>query len=456
MSALSERLRGSVFRTLRPLMPVAVVACLGLPWSGPAWADDSAALANRQFVQAMQLIRKANATYDPTEEAKLLADAERLLDDITTRFAETELAVQLMTNQFVGDFDFFDFRNRIRSLVCNDQKSSRCFLFRIGALLPPVETPITAARWDWLSLAVGHHLFGDPGRAKEIIAPFLSAVRRGVANEAADRDLFVGRALALTGQTSMALDLTRKLSDCATRVYNLADISEVAQWNKDTSLAATLAEEARSFAAAHTCTSEQGLVARTLADTGREADARALFHAVVDPLIPPGKEAKADCCVPELALAGADLADPQLALKILRVVQEENPWTVPATLGRLARRGESGLVLAYADQVQDVDNRGEAYAELIEAFLKRGDRATADDLMKKVIKLSTDDGARRPSLIAQRARAEKALFGDDRWRTTFQQAITAAEHSSTFVRRDIGGPLVAVLVKIETGLPLLD
>ena len=303
---------------------------------------------------------------------------------------------------------------------------------------------------------MGYHLFGDPARAKEIIAPFLSAVRRGVANDTAERDLFVGRALALTSQEALALDLTRKLPDCATRIYNLADIAEVALWHRDRDQAATLAEEARTYAVGKGCAAELGLVARTLAEIGRDADARALFHEAVDPLVPGGKEPKADCCAPELAVAAADLADPQLALKLLRVVQEENPWTIAAVLGRLARRGESGLVLAYADQVQDVDNRGEAYAELIEAFLKRDDRVTAEDLMKRLVKLCGDDGARRPGLMAQRARAEKALYGDERWRATFQQALTAAEHSSSFVRRDIGGPLTAVLVKIETGLPLLD
>jgi hypothetical protein len=443
----------------RPWLTLTLLFLIGWPcgWSGAALADDATSQANRQFIQAMQLIRQANSTYDPTEESRLLGEADRLLQDIITRYPDTDLAVQLVTNQFVGDFDFFEFRNRVKSMVCNDQLSSKCFLFRIGTLLPPVETPITTARWDWLSLAVGYHLFGDPGRAKEIIAPFLSAVRHGVATEGGDRDLFVGRALALTDQSPLALDLTRKIPDCSTRLYNLADVAEVALWHKDRDQATALALEARDYAAAQGCNAELGLVVRTLFDAGQEAEAKALFTSTVEQQFGHGKdEAKADCCSPELAVAAGDLGDVTLALTLLRTVQEENPWTIAAVLGKLVRRGETTSVLAYADQVQDADNRGETYAELIAAFLERNDRATAEDLMKRLDKLAGDDGNRRPALIAHYARAEKLMYADDRWRGTFQQAITAAEHASSFVRRDIGGPLVAVLVKIETGLPLLD
>jgi hypothetical protein len=461
MSACFDVFRPGAARTAganRSWLALVLLFLIGWPcgWSGVALADDAASQANRQFIQAMQLIRQANATYDPNEESRLLDEADRLLQDIITRYPDTDLAVQLVTNQFVGDFDFFEFRNRVKSMVCNDQLSSKCFLFRISSLLPPVETPITTARWDWLSLAVAYHLLGDPGRAKEIIAPFLSAVRHGVATEGGDRDLFVGRALALTDQSPLALDLTRKIPDCSTRLYNLADVADVALWHKDRDQAAALALEAQDYAAAQGCGAELGLVARTLFDAGRETEARALFATTVEQQFGQGKEVKSGCCAPELAVAAGDMGSPDLALTLLRTVQEENPWTIATVLGKLARRGETATVLAYADQVQDADNRGETYAELIGAFLERNDRATAEDLMKRLDKLAGDDGNRRPALIAHHARAEKLLYPDDRWRGTFQQAIAAAEHASSFVRRDIGGPLIAVLVKIETGLPLLD
>ena len=77
-------------------------------------------------------------------------------------------------------------------------------------------------------------------------------------------------------------------------------------------------------------------------------------------------------------------------------------------------------------------------------------------LMDKLVKLAAEDGPRRPALIAERARAEKALYRDERWRPSFQQAITAAENASSMTRRDIGGSLVSILIRIETGLPMLD
>ncbi|MEI8394933.1 MAG: tetratricopeptide repeat protein [Rhodospirillaceae bacterium] len=445
-----------MLRSFKGMFPALLALFLLFGWSDGVRADDLASQANRQFIQAMQTIKKANAIYDSAEEGRLLAEADRLLADIITRFPDTDLAVQLVTNQFVGDFDFFEFRNRVKALVCTDQLSSKCFLFRIGNLLPPVETPIAAARWDWLSLAVAYHRFGDPGRAREIIAPFLSAVRRGIASESGDRDLFVGRALALTDQAGLALDLTRKISDCATRIYNLADIARISGWKGERDQAVALAEEARSHAEARNCITETGLVARSLFEAGREDEARTVFQAVLERQYPGGKENKPDCCTPELAVAAAQMAEPALALKLLRLVQDENPWTIPVVLGIVARRGEVAAASAYADQVQDVENRGECYAELIEVMLKREDRPGAEDMMKRLVKLSSEDGEHRPALIAQRARAEKALNGGDDWRATFARAITAAEHASSFVRRDIGGPLVAVLIKIETGFPLLD
>ena len=412
--------------------------------------------ANRLFVQAMQLIRQADNTYDIAEESRLLKEADKLFNEIVVKYPDSALAVQLVTNQFVGDFDFYEFRSRIRALVCNEALTSLCFLHRVGEMLPPVETPITAARWDWLSLAVAYNTVGDTARAKEIIAPFVSAVRRGAAADGAGQDLFVARALALMGQTQLALDITRQIPECSTRIYNLADIAKAAAWRGDAATTVQLAEEAKAYATARGCSWELGLVAQALLRAGKESAARTLFLNTVETQFSKFRETKGDCCPPELAVAAAELGDTNLALGLLRTVQDENPWTIPAVLGRLARRTDASVALAYAEQVQDIDIRGESFAELVEAALRRGDPTSATELMKRLNALVDESNGRRPGLLAQKAKAEKVMYGDDRWRKSFQASINSAERASNFVRRDIGAPLLAALVRIETGLPMLD
>ncbi|HYD63895.1 MAG TPA: hypothetical protein VED21_00365, partial [Azospirillum sp.] len=251
-------------------MPVGVVAigAGAAVLAAPAAQAQDTGPANRMFVQAMQIIRQADNTLDTAEEARLLKEADKLLADIIAKYPDSALAVQLVTNQFVGDFDFYEFRGRIKALVCNEPLGSLCFLHRVGELLPPVETPITAARWDWLSLAVAYQQLGDPGRAKEIVSPFVSAVRRGKAADSAGQDLFVARALALMGQAPLALDITRQIADCGTRIYNLGDIGKAAAWRGDAALAGALAEEAKQYAAAHGCSWELGIVVQALLRAG--------------------------------------------------------------------------------------------------------------------------------------------------------------------------------------------
>lgn len=443
---------GLVHRLLAAVLFLMVAA----PMAVASAAAQDPGPANRLFVQAMQLVRQADQTYDTAEEARFLKEADKLLNEIVVKYPDSSLAVQLVTNQFVGDFDFYEFRSRIRALVCNEPLTSLCFLHRIGELLPPVETPITASRWDWLSLAVAYQQIGDSARAKEILAPFVSTVRRGAVAEASSQDLFVARALALMGQTQLALDITRQIADCSTRIYNLADIAKAAAWRGDMALAAALADEAKNYAASRNCSWELGLVAQALLRAGKEAQARTLFLNTVETQFSRFKESQGDCCPPELAVAAADLGDSGLAMGLLRTVQDENPWTIPAVLGRLARRGEAKTAIAYLDEIQDLDTRGEALAELIESTFKKGDPATANELMKRLNKLVDDAAGKRPGLLAQRARSEKIFFNDDRWRRSFQLALNASEKASNFVRRDIGAPLLAALVRIETGLPMLD
>jgi hypothetical protein len=305
---------------------------------------------------------------------------------------------------------------------------------------------------------VAHHLNGATDRAREIIAPFVSALRRGAAassSDAQEQDLFVARALALTGQTDVALQITRSISDCSTRIYNLTDLAEISSWHGEKDLAAALTTEAQKYSQANNCSWEFGLVVQALLRVGREAEARTLFLNTVEQQFSRFRETKQECCPAELAVAAADLGEVNLALGLLRTVHEDSPWTVPAVLGRLQTRGEVALTSAYLEQVQEVDSQAEILAEFIAAAVRRGDPAAVQQWMKRLNQIADVPANRKPTVLAQRAKAEKLVFGDDRWRATMAQAI-AADRSSAFVRRDIGVPLLAALVRIESGLPMLD
>jgi hypothetical protein len=458
MSVDGARFRGgeaAIFLAL--LLPVLIFLAAG-GMAVRASAQESASSANRQFVQAMQMIQQANATFDSGEEARLLRDADRLLNEIVQRYPDSAIAVQLITNQFIGDFDVFEFRNRVRALICNDAQATACFLYRIENLLPPVEYPVSTPRWDWLSLAVAYHLNGSADRTREIIAPFVSALRRGVAasSDAQEQDFFVARALALTGQTDVALQITRGIADCSTRIYNLTDIAEIATWRGEKDLAAALTTEAQKYSQANNCSWELGLVVQSLLRVGREAEARTLFLNTVEQQFSRFRETKQECCPAELAVAAADLGEINLALGLLRTVHEDSPWTVPAVLGRLQVRGEVSLTSAYLEQVQEVDAQAEILSEFVAAALRRGDPAAAQQWMKRLNQITDTPANRKPGVLAQRAKAEKLIFNDERWRATMAQAIAAADRSSAFVRRDIGVPLLAALVRIESGFPMLD
>lgn len=438
---------------------LAVLGLMAAVWLAPAagaqglTAADANAQANRQFVTAMKSVRAADQTYDPAEQKRLLLEADKLLTDIVTRLPESTLAVQLVTNQFIGDFDYAEFKSRLRSLVCAEPNSSACLLQRIEALIAPVEYPVSAPRWDWLSLAIANYHFGDKDRVKPIVAPFVQAVQTGGITSEISPDLFVGRTLALTGDVDLALRITRGFTDCSTRIYNLSDIVEALVWQGNVQQAAGIAEEATDFARKQGCAWELGLVAQSLLRVGLEARARTLFLNTVEEQFSRFKDRRGNCCPPELAVAAGDLGDANLALGLLRTVQEESPWTIPQVLGRLEARGERALTLTYADQLQDVDLKAETYVELIGGALSSKDRAHAELVSARLDKVVSDK--RTPLVLAQRARADKLLYDDQRWRGVFQTALGEAERGIG-QRRDLAVPLLAALVEIETGHPMLE
>ncbi|NDE90472.1 MAG: hypothetical protein EB059_04945, partial [Alphaproteobacteria bacterium] len=265
----------------------------------PVLADDPNQQANRTFTEAMQLIRRAGATYDTREAVRLLRGADKSLKKIVNDYPESTIAVQLITNQFIGDFDIMDFRSRIRSLSCErgsyvedflaehgiatatGPATDACFLYRIEIMLPPLEHPIAAAHWDWLSLGVAYQLLGQPDRARDIILPFLNALMtKSKINDNQEALMFLARAMMLIGEKDQALKITQRISDCSSKLYNLMDMVKQALWNNTPIIARQYADQARDYVDDNQCAWQKSIVAQALKMTEREQDAKKLYDAI--------------------------------------------------------------------------------------------------------------------------------------------------------------------------------
>lgn len=444
----------------------------------PARAEDANQAANRTFIEAIGMIRRASATYDTREAVRLYRSADRLLKKVIADYPESTLAVQISTNQFVGDFDPLEFRARIRSLSCERGSyvedflseygiasttgplTEACFLYRLEALLAPVEQPISAARWDWLSLAASYHLHGQADRARDIILPFLAALSKKISpNEAQDSLLFLSRALALTGEGEQAQKISQRISDCAARLNNMADMMRIALWAGRNNDARLQADELQQFARDNQCNWQMGLAAQALYLTGREEEAKKIYTDLfAEQFTNVKEEDRRENTPPELAIAAATLGEPEQALAILQVVMEANPWLVDPVMTALGARGLFDAAQNFSDGLKEPDMKAEAYAVLIDAAMRKDDKKRAGGMMAKLAALKVGSGQpeAHSAILAMRARAEKAIYKDDRWRSTLQAAINIADTVEESAKRNVALPLIATLAYIRTGTPVLD
>ena len=452
--------------------------CLNVVLVSPVLADEPNLQANRTFTEAMQLIRKAGATYDTREAVRLLRGADKSLKKIVTDYPESTIAVQLITNQFIGDFDILDFRNRIRSLSCErgsyvedflgehgiatttGPTTEACFLYRIETLLPVLEHPIQAARWDWLSLGVVYHLLGQPDRARDIILPFLNALMtKNKVSDSQESLMFLARAMMLINEKDQAQKIAQRISDCSAKLYNLMDMTKQAIWNANVVEARQYADQARDYVEDNQCSWQKSIVAQAMKMTEREADGKKLYDSIEGEQFANVKtENRDESTPPELAVAAAAMGEPEIALNILRVVMEQNPWTISAAVEELGKRGEYDVTEAFINDLKDLDQRAEALATLVNTAVKRRDNKRAAAIMAKLngLRASPSLPDQQALILAMRARAEKDLYKDERWRDTMQTALNTADLVDENKRSQVALPLIATLAYIKTGNPLLD
>ncbi len=444
----------------------------------PAFADEPNLQANRTFTEAMQLIRKAGATYETREAVRLLRGADKSLKKIVNDYPESTIAVQLITNQFIGDFDILDFRNRIRSLSCErgsyvedflgehgiatttGPTTEACFLYRIETLLPAQEHPIATARWDWLSLGVAYHLLGQPDRARDIILPFLNALMtKNKVSDSQESLMFLARAMMLINEKDQAQKISQRISDCSAKLYNLMDMTKQAVWNANAVEARQYADQARDYVEDNQCSWQKSIVAQAMKMTEREAEGKKLYDSIEGEQFNNVKtENRDESAPPELAVAAAAMGEPETALNILRVVMEQNPWTISAVVEQLGKRGEYDVTEAFINDLKELDQKAEALATLVNTAVKRRDSKRATAIIAKLngLRASPSLPDQQALILAMRARAEKDLYKDDRWRDTMQTALNTADLVDENKRSQVALPLIATLAYIKTGNPLLD
>lgn len=448
------------------LFRLLILFCLNVLLVTPAFADDPNQQANRTFTEAMQLIRRAGATYDTREAVRLLRGADKSLKKIINDYPESTIAVQLITNQFIGDFDILDFRARIRSLSCErgnyvedflaehgiatatGPSTDACFLYRIETLLPALEHPIVNARWDWLSLGVSYHILGQPDRARDIILPFLNALMtKNKVNDNQESLMFLARAMMLIGEKDQAFKISQRISDCSSKLYNLMDMTKQAVWNNNMPGARQYADQARDYVEDNQCSWQKSIVAQALRMTEREAEGKKIYDAIESEQFTNVKtENRDESTPPELAVAAAAMGEPETALNMLRVVMEQNPWTISAAIEELGKRGEFDVTENFINDLKGIDQKAEAYATLVETAVRRNDIKRATSLINKLggLRASPSQPDQQALILAMRARAEKDLYKDERWRDTMQTALNTADLVDESKRSQVALPYVAL------------
>jgi hypothetical protein len=442
-------------------------------WANPVCAADADADANKLFVEAVHLVQKADNTYDTKESVRLLRGADQLLKKIETNYPQSAIAVQLSTHQLIGDFDISEFEARIRSLSCargsyvedflseygiasgTGPLTEACFLYRMENLLIPPEQPIVQARSDWLAVAVGYNLTGQQERARGIVLPYLALLRKtGGGTVPPDSYVVLAKALALTGADTQAQTVADHITDCSGQLSYIMTTLNVSLYMGKDDIAKAVADQLRNYADNNQCEWQQGLVVQGYVLTNRQDDAKQLY----DRLAARRTEDVNQGPPPELAIAASMIDDPQAALTLARGAVDREPTIAPEVVNNLARRGDTQSPHDFVNEIRDPVKRAAALSALIVGASVKGDAKLPDSYMTELQNLRNDApvSADQALVLGHLARAQKAAFKDDRWRTTFQLALNAAERADEAARPSLVTGLAAILTSIKTGRSLLD
>lgn len=426
------------------------------------------------FVEAVQLVRKADNTYDSRESVRLLRNANQLLKKIVSSYPQSAIAVQLSTNQLIGDFDVSEFEARIRALSCEPGNyvegflaeygitaatgplTEACFLYRMESLLDPPEQPLMAARTDWLSVAVGYGLTGQPERARAIILPFLGLLRKNGPGDAQDSYPALARALALTGANDLAQQVTDRVSDCTARLTTMLHELKSAQMRNDDAAARNMADAIREYADANQCDWQKGIAVQAYSLTGQEKEAKALFDRLTG--LPNDGAGTNGNTPPELVIAASMGAEPEVALQMARGLSDKEANAMLSVVRNLAARGELQAAHDLTIEIKDTTRRALALAALVNGAMQKNDEKQASAYMSELANMRSNavQSTEQAGILTAIARAEKARYKDDRWRGTIQAALNALERVEEGSKSALITNLAAAVVFIKTGKGALD
>jgi tetratricopeptide (TPR) repeat protein len=193
--------------------------------------------ANKLFVQAQQLLEKAEKQQRPADKLPILHDAEDHLKSIVSEYPSANLAVQLASGQSVGQISFKGVADTIAEVseaACFETPSRACLIEQA------VRTGQSAKDGVMLQFGCSTQGFNrvgflaqvavnqkQAGMEKASQATFEEALRSSEESKQSPdlRNLFLAPALASAGRSEEALRLLEGVSDPERRAYGLLSIA---------------------------------------------------------------------------------------------------------------------------------------------------------------------------------------------------------------------------------------
>ena len=197
---------------------------------------DPNAEANKLFVEAQQLLEKADKQDRPADKLVSLREAEEHLKSIVTNYPSSNLAVQLSSGQSVGKISLQTVANDISSVeqtACFDVPNKKCIFEQALVVVRSLEESAILFRWSSGASFVSHSGFlsavataqSKAGLTKAATATFDEAQEAAEKQKGNLRLYALVHVFASAGRAADALQAIQGVSDEAQQVSLLINIA---------------------------------------------------------------------------------------------------------------------------------------------------------------------------------------------------------------------------------------